>query len=62
MAGGRVCWLGGMDKQRYGRLYHEARYDTTPYSYPATPYFSDVPSTDIFPSVQKMAQMGITAG
>ena len=40
-----------------------ARYGTIPFSYPSTPYFVDVPSTSsYFPFVQKMAQMGITAG
>ncbi len=40
-----------------------ARYENTPYTYPAVPYFSDEPSTDPFyPFVQKMAQDGITSG
>ena len=40
-----------------------ARYGTIPFTYPATPYFGDVPSgSGYFPFVQKMAQMGITAG
>jgi len=40
-----------------------ARYESTPYTYPSVPYFSDVPPEDIFfPMVQKMAQVGITAG
>jgi hypothetical protein len=34
---------------------------TTPFAYPAAPYFSDVPSTDIFfSSIQKMADLGIS--
>jgi hypothetical protein len=40
-----------------------ARYGTIPLSYPSTPYFTDVPpSSSYFPFVQKMAQLGITAG
>jgi hypothetical protein len=40
-----------------------ARYGTIPFSYPSTPYFTDVPSTSIyFPFVQKAAQLGITSG
>ncbi len=40
-----------------------SRYEATPFTYPATPYFSDEPPTDVFfPFVQKMAQDGITAG
>ena len=40
-----------------------ARYGSIPFSYPTSPYFSDVPaSSGYFPFVQKMAQMGITAG
>jgi hypothetical protein len=40
-----------------------ARYETTPYTYPATPYFTDVPASyPFFPFIQKMAQTGITAG
>jgi len=40
-----------------------ARYGTIPFTYPTTPYFTDVPSTSpYFPFVQKMAQLGITAG
>jgi photosystem II stability/assembly factor-like uncharacterized protein len=40
-----------------------ARYGTIPFSYPPTPYFADVPSSSsFFPFVQKMAQLGITAG
>ena len=35
----------------------------TPLSYPQTPYFQDVPSTSTyFPFVQRIAQLGITAG
>ncbi len=40
-----------------------ARYGNIPFSYPSTPYFGDVPSSNIFfRFVQKMAQMGITSG
>jgi len=40
-----------------------ARYGTIPFTYPSTPYFADVPSSSsFFPFVQKMAQLGITAG
>lgn len=40
-----------------------ARYGTIPFTYPSTPYFSDVPpSSGFFPFVQKMAQLGITGG
>lgn len=40
-----------------------ARYGTIPFTYPSTPYFTDVPATSgYFPFVQKMAQLGITAG
>jgi len=40
-----------------------ARYETTPFSYPSAPYFTDEPATDpFFPFVQKLAQMGITGG
>ncbi len=40
-----------------------ARYGAIPFSYPSTPYFADVPSSNIFfRFVQKMAQMGITSG
>lgn len=40
-----------------------ARYETTPYDYPAVPYFTDVPPSYVFfPFIQKMAQTGITAG
>jgi hypothetical protein len=40
-----------------------ARYETTPYTYPATAYFTDVPASYLFfPFIQKMAQAGITAG
>jgi hypothetical protein len=40
-----------------------ARYGAVPYSYPSTPYFTDVPpSSSFFPFIQKMAQVGITAG
>lgn len=41
-----------------------ARYGpTATFSYPSTPYFADVPSTDPFFSyIQKMAQVGITNG
>ncbi len=40
-----------------------ARYGSTPYTYPTTPYFGDVPSNSaFFPFVQKMAQLGITSG
>jgi hypothetical protein len=40
-----------------------SRYETTPYTYPSTRYFTDVPpSNPFFPFVQKMAQVGITAG
>jgi hypothetical protein len=39
------------------------RYGNIAFSYPATPYFSDVPSSSpFFPFVQKMAATGITAG
>src|SRR5205807_3949009 len=35
----------------------------TPTNYPATPYFTDVPSSHpYFPWIQKMRQIGITAG
>jgi hypothetical protein len=40
-----------------------SRYRTTPYTYPSTPYFTDVPPSNLFfPFVQKTAQVGITAG
>ena len=40
-----------------------SRYGKVPYTYPATPYFTDVPANNpYFPFVQKMAQAGITAG
>lgn len=40
-----------------------SRYEATPFSYPSTPYFTDVPpSNAFFPFIQKMAQAGITAG
>ena len=40
-----------------------SRYETTPFTYPSTPYFTDVTSSNpFFPFVQKMAQVGITAG
>lgn len=40
-----------------------SRYERTPYSYPTTPYFTDVPASyAFFPFIQKMAQAGITAG
>jgi len=40
-----------------------SRYRTTPYTYPTTPYFTDVPPSNMFfPFVQKMAQVGITSG
>ena len=40
-----------------------SRYETTSYTYPSTPYFTDVPpSSSFFPFIQKMAQAGITAG
>ena len=40
-----------------------SRYETTPYTYPQTPYFTDVPATNLFfPFIQKMAQDGITSG
>jgi hypothetical protein len=40
-----------------------SRYETTPYTYPSTPYFTDVPpSNPFFKFIQKMAQTGITAG
>ena len=36
---------------------------STPTSYPATPYFTDVSATHLyFPWIQKMKQLGITAG
>lgn len=39
------------------------RYESTPYTYPSTPYFTDVPpSNPFFPFIQKMAQSGITGG
>jgi hypothetical protein len=41
----------------------KARYGTINFTYPTTPYFTDVPTTNaFFPFVQKMAQTGITAG
>ena len=41
----------------------QGRYGTIPYTYPPTPYFADVPpDSAYFPFVQKMAQLGITAG
>jgi hypothetical protein len=41
----------------------KGRYGTISFSYPATPYFSDVPSSSpFFPFIQKMAAAGITAG
>jgi len=40
-----------------------ARYGSINFSYPTTPYFTDVPPTnEFFPFIQKMAQIGITAG
>ena len=40
-----------------------ARYGAIPYSYPSTPYFTDVPAANaFFAFIQKMAQVGITAG
>ena len=40
-----------------------SRYGSIPLSYPPTPYFTDVPaSSNYFPFVQKMAQLGITSG
>lgn len=40
-----------------------SRYGTAPYSYPSSPYFTDVPpSNPFFRFVQKMAQVGITSG
>ena len=40
-----------------------SRYDGTAFTYPSTPYFTDVPpSNAFFPFVQKMAQAGITGG
>jgi len=40
-----------------------SRYGKIQFSYPSTPYFTDVPvSNPFFPFVQKMAQQGITAG
>lgn len=39
------------------------RYETTPYTYPSAPYFTDVPpSNPFFPFIQKLAQSGITGG
>jgi len=33
-----------------------AGYETTPYTYPLAPYFTDEPATDLFfPFIQKMA-------
>ncbi len=41
----------------------QSRYGTVPFTYPSTPYFSDVPaSSPYFPFVQKLAQAGITGG
>ena len=40
-----------------------ARYGAAPYTYPAIPYFTDVPPTYLFfPFIQKAAQVGITTG
>jgi len=40
-----------------------SRYETTPYTYPSTPYFTDVPPSNLFfPFIQKLAQAGITDG
>jgi len=47
---------GWLDKEAY-------RYGSAHFTYPSTPYFSDVPAINpFFPFIQKMAQMGITAG
>jgi photosystem II stability/assembly factor-like uncharacterized protein len=41
----------------------KSRYGTINFTYPTTPYFTDVPPSDpFFPFIQKMAQTGITAG
>ena len=41
----------------------KSRYGTINFTYPSTPYFTDVPPSDpFFPFIQKMAQTGITAG
>jgi hypothetical protein len=40
-----------------------SRYGSTPFTYPSTPYFTDVPPSNLFfHFIQKMAQTGITAG
>ncbi len=40
-----------------------SRYGATPFTFPSTPYFTDVaPASPFFPFVQKMAQSGITSG
>ena len=40
-----------------------ARYGAVTYTYPSAPYFTDVPPSYLFfPFIQKMAQVGITAG
>lgn len=40
-----------------------ARYGTISFTYPSTPYFTDVsPSNPFFPFIQKMKQAGITGG
>jgi hypothetical protein len=59
----QFCPDGSVTRGEMAAFIIRSRYESTPYTYPATPYFTDVPASDMFfPFIQKMAQTGITAG
>jgi hypothetical protein len=59
----QFCPTDAVTRAEMAAFIIRARYETTPYTYPSTPYFTDVPPSNLyFPFVQKMAQIGITAG
>jgi hypothetical protein len=61
--GGNYCLNDSVTRAEMAVFIIAARYGTIPFTYPTTPYFSDVPSSSsYFPFVQKMAQLGITGG
>lgn len=57
------CPNGSVTREEMAVFIIVSRYGSTPYTYPSTPYFTDVPvSNPFFAFVQKMAEAGITAG
>jgi hypothetical protein len=57
------CPDDGVTRDQTAAFIIRSRFASIPFSYPTTPYFTDVPPSDpFFGDVQEMAQLGITSG